>query len=134
MTVTLGDVEAERIADMLESLSGLEPDEVPGHEYDDGMKADATMYADELRDRQGRDVDELVGHFTLVFHAGNTVYLDDGTMARYPEVLLDERVPPDATESDVRDAAREKLRREGYDPDDFSAQIDRRAGHWADAN
>ena len=120
MTVTLGDTEAERIADMLESLSGMEPHEVPGDEYDGGMKADATMYTDELRDRQGRDVDELVDHFTFAFRAGD----------RTPEILLDTRVPPDTRRGDLIQAAIEKFRREGYDPYEYADQIQRRVDGW----
>jgi len=81
VTVELGDVEAERIADMLEALSALQPDEVPG-QYDDGMKADATMYATELRDRVGLD--------------GDTIDVPDDAF-REPPVL--EQVVKDATDA-----------------------------------
>lgn len=119
MTVTLGDTEAERIAAMLEALSALQPDEVPG-QYDDGMKADATMYADELRERQGRDVDELTRHFTFVYRGPGGP----------PEILLDARVPPDTRKEDLLAAAKEKFRREGYDPDKYADQIHRRVDGW----
>ena len=120
MTVTLGDTEAERIADMLESLSALEPHEVPGHQYDEGMKPDAAMYAEELRERVGRDPDILVKYFTFVYRGPGGE----------PEILLGNYLPPDAKRDDRIAAAELKFRKNGYDPDKYADQIQRRVDGW----
>lgn len=130
MTVRLTDEEAESISDLLEILSqvpeGCGPDDTPT-----GMnRSAAETYKYKLRKLADDEVGWLTEYFTLVYHAGESVEKSDGSTARYPEVILTELPPEDVTDSDLYNAAEKVLRREGYDPDQFGDQLERRIEHW----